>query len=153
MAQLETQHFDPRSPDDSDRAFLATLSARPEVGRFIGVVTQAPKPPSAHIFVIVKDEVRVGVVALVRSDALDGSDFEIVCALDPSAEGQGTATEACRRMSRWGFETLGLPRIIACVANQNSPALKLVRRLGMTELSSRPGRDETVFVVSRDRAV
>ncbi len=49
--------------------------------------------------------------------------------------GRGYAGEAGRRLLKYGFEELGLVRIVAVVDPRNTRSLSVARRLGMTEES------------------
>jgi RimJ/RimL family protein N-acetyltransferase len=45
--------------------------------------------------------------------------------------GRGLATEAARRVLRFGFETVGLPRIVAIARAENRASLRVMGKLGM----------------------
>ena len=60
-----------------------------------------------------------------------GPEIEVGYHLARAHWGQGYATEAARALLRHGFETLGLPRIVAVVDPENARSLAVVARLGM----------------------
>lgn len=57
--------------------------------------------------------------------------LELLYALDRSAWGKGYATEAARAMLRYGFEELGLDRIVASTDTPNAASIDVMRRAGM----------------------
>lgn len=65
--------------------------------------------------------------------------------------GMGLATEAARTVLNYGFETLGLQRIIATVQSPNRPSIRVVEKLGMKLESSfqRNGREVLLFSINR----
>ncbi|HET6743309.1 MAG TPA: GNAT family N-acetyltransferase [Kribbella sp.] len=56
---------------------------------------------------------------------------EIGFALHSAYHGKGLAAEAARETLRLGFDDLGLHRIVAVLADQNTASAKLLERLGM----------------------
>ena len=45
--------------------------------------------------------------------------------------GQGLATEAAQKVTQYGFETLGLPEILAITAKNNQRSRRVMEKLGM----------------------
>jgi len=45
--------------------------------------------------------------------------------------GQGLATEAAQKVTQYGFETLGLPEILAITAKNNQGSRRVMEKLGM----------------------
>jgi RimJ/RimL family protein N-acetyltransferase len=91
----------------------------------------------------------LGRVALVYLE--DTGDVELGYLFATSAQGQGLATEACARLLDWGFEVLGLPRIVAIALPGNGPSLRVMRRLGMQPdgTAHHHGFDVVRFVLTR----
>ncbi len=58
---------------------------------------------------------------------------ELGYVFNPDFAGQGYATEAASAMLRWGFEELGLHRIVARLDERNEASAKVARRLGMRQ--------------------
>ena len=56
---------------------------------------------------------------------------EIGYVFDPEFAGRGYATEAAEAVLRWGFEELGLHRIVARLDERNEASARVARRLGM----------------------
>ncbi|UNZ16840.1 GNAT family N-acetyltransferase [Streptomyces sp. 891-h] len=61
-----------------------------------------------------------------------------------SAWGHGYATEAGRAALEFGFESLGLPEIVAITTATNLPSQAVMRRLGMTHDPADDFEDPTV---------
>jgi RimJ/RimL family protein N-acetyltransferase len=74
----------------------------------------------------------VGDVVLFWHSRLHGGG-ELGYVLNPDDGGQGYATEAASAMVRFGFEVVGLHRIVARVDERNTSSARLVGRLGMRQ--------------------
>jgi RimJ/RimL family protein N-acetyltransferase len=81
----------------------------------------------------------------------DTGDLELAYLFAPPAQGQGLATEAGARLLAWGFEALGLPRIVALALPGNGPSLRVMRRLGLQPdgTAHHHGFDVVRFVLTR----
>ncbi|WP_316570143.1 GNAT family N-acetyltransferase [Neobacillus sp. YIM B06451] len=63
---------------------------------------------------------------------VDGqAEMEIGYLLVRKCWGQGFATEAARGLLEFGFNELGLTRIIATIYHKNAPSIKVAERIGM----------------------
>jgi RimJ/RimL family protein N-acetyltransferase len=82
----------------------------------------------------VRDDGRfVGFAGLDQvDDGLPVSGVEAGWRLARSAWGHGYATEAAHAVLRYGFETVGLPEILAITTATNVRSQAVMRRLGMT---------------------
>jgi RimJ/RimL family protein N-acetyltransferase len=72
-------------------------------------------------------------------------DVEIGWRLAYEHWGKGYATEAARGWLRYGFRTLGLPRIISVTDEPNVRSLAVMRRLGLTFLENDRIQDNGVW--------
>lgn len=72
----------------------------------------------------------IGWVLLIP-DHGTGPDVEIGWRLVRSAWGRGIAIEAARAVVAHAFETVRLPRVIADIAAENHPSLRVAEKLGM----------------------
>lgn len=94
----------------------------------------------------------IGHVGLLRQH-LDGVD-EIGLGYVFAKEhwGKGFATEASKASLAFGFETLGLTRIVAAIRPENMPSLRVAERLAMEYEKSCEyyGFEHAIFVKSRD---
>jgi RimJ/RimL family protein N-acetyltransferase len=62
----------------------------------------------------------------------DESEIEIYYGLSRSYWGQGMTTEAAKALLSYGFETIGLNKIVAIVKPENIASQKVIQKLGMT---------------------
>ena len=71
---------------------------------------------------------------------LSGTDeIEVGYAFGRSAWGRGYATEVASAVVQWGFETLGLERIVAVASPENTASRRVMDKLGMRYEGMRPG--------------
>ncbi|SRR6266576_3441515 len=147
---IPTERLSLRPADQSDTAFFAELQGRPEVDDFIGAIG-VPANDADHIFTILENNERVGVVGIVKSGAFGGTDFELVCALLERAEDGGRAKEACEAVIAWAASIGRWTRLLACVDDPNERSRKLTTKLGFTLLDRRSHRKQDVFVLALDR--
>ena len=139
-----------RPLDDSHYELLRSLDEQDDVWESVGAL---PFPGSEadgdHMFALIEGQVPIGVGGVVRSPALDGQDFEVLCALKEEAQARGLARQACERIIAWAFETAKLDRVIACIDDRNESGRSVAVKIGMKELAPlSPGR--TVYVKYRD---
>jgi RimJ/RimL family protein N-acetyltransferase len=62
-------------------------------------------------------------------------DPEVGWWVDPAWWGRGIATEAGARSVRWGFETLGLPRLVSICLEDNLASRRVMEKLGFSLLT------------------
>ncbi|MEV5985307.1 GNAT family N-acetyltransferase [Streptomyces sp. NPDC052051] len=148
MVDLRTDRLVLRRWRDSDLEPWAAMNADPEVREHLGdPLTRAESDASVARYRAEFDrrgfgwwavEVRadggfIGFAGLDRVD--DGMPFtgvEIGWRLARSAWGHGYATEAARAVLAHGFDTLGLPEILAVTTVANLRSQAVMRRIGMT---------------------
>ncbi|MEV0750626.1 GNAT family N-acetyltransferase [Streptomyces sp. NBC_01220] len=78
-----------------------------------------------------QDGLLVGGVMFTSFDAAVGS-CEVGCWLEPSAEGHGLVTQACRALLDWAFTVRGLHRAEWHCRADNDRSSAVAKRLGMT---------------------
>jgi ribosomal-protein-alanine N-acetyltransferase len=61
----------------------------------------------------------------------DTTDVEVLYAIGRAYWGRGLATEGARASLRYGFETLGLDRIIAAAFTDNPASLRVLEKVGL----------------------
>jgi len=141
-----------RPLDPSDDELLSALEQQDDVWEFVGTLPLPDEENPHHLFAIVDGKTSLGVAGLVRSQALEGKDFEVLCALRSEAQGRGLAKQACALVMAWGFDTLKLERVIACIGDGNDGARSIATKIGMTEFGAGPS-GMTVYVKDRSAKV
>jgi RimJ/RimL family protein N-acetyltransferase len=138
-----------RPLDASHDALLRTLQEQDDVWEFVGSLPEREEGDAHRLFAVIEGQVAVGIGGLVRSPALDGKDFEVLCAMRSEAQRQGLAKHACQLILAWAFDTAHVERVIACIDDDNEGARSIATKLGMKELSAMPP-NRTVYVKYRD---
>jgi RimJ/RimL family protein N-acetyltransferase len=83
---------------------------------------------------------------------------EVGYLFDPAHQGRGLATEAARAMLAWGFDVVGLHRIVGRCAAGNTASAALLARLGMrpegrlrdSEFRKGEWHDQLLFAILED---
>jgi RimJ/RimL family protein N-acetyltransferase len=125
-----------RDMKKEDEGLLNALNQRNEITKFIGPLVGLYKEPRAKVIETNKGT-PAGIVAIIKSYAMDGKDLEILCALFSKHEGQGLATQACHKMLSEVLNDPSVIRLIGCVDRENTSSLALIKRLGGTFLQKR----------------
>jgi ribosomal-protein-alanine N-acetyltransferase len=73
----------------------------------------------------------IGFAGLLQCDALGEPDYELGFVLRRSAWGHGYATEIGRGQLDYGFNVLGLTRLLALVSPINNASITALRKIGM----------------------
>lgn len=76
------------------------------------------------------DDTPIGIVGLIKRDALD--DVDIGFSLLPEFRAQGYAFEAASALMEYGTNTLGLQRIVGIASPDNARSIRLLGKLGLT---------------------
>ena len=139
LRPLDVSHYD----------LVNSLQQQDDVWEFIGTLPLPQEEDEHHLFAIMEGQVSVGFAGLVRSRALDGNDFELLCAVRSEAQLRGIAKHACELVLRWAFQTAKLERVIACIEDSNAAARAIAVKLGMKEFGPTPPA-RTVYVKDRD---
>lgn len=162
---------------DADRGAIAAMNAHPRVGEWLGGVrdraasdafvdrVQAHQAEHGFGFWVVERQADARVIGMtgvwwIPPEMSMPDTAEIGWRFHPDAWGQGYATEAAHAALAYGFETLGLPEIIAFTARTNLASQAVMRRIGMTPDPARdfdhpglaeddPLRAHVVFVARR----
>jgi RimJ/RimL family protein N-acetyltransferase len=160
MADLRTERLVLRPWRDSDLAPWAAMNADPEVREHLGdLLTREQSEGSVARFQDELDrrgygwwavEVRatgefIGFAGLDDvDDEMPFTGVEIGWRLARPAWGQGYATEAARTVLAHGFDSLGLPEILAVTTTANLRSQAVMRRIGMTRDPADDFADPTV---------
>ena len=135
---------------NADYEFLVSLQRQDDVWEFIGTLPLPGEGHAHHLFAIREGDLPLGFAGLVRSQALEGNDFEVLCAVRSEVQQRGVAKQACQLVLAWAFQTAKLERVIACIDDTNEPARAIALKIGMTELGSGPP-GTTVYVKDRGK--
>jgi RimJ/RimL family protein N-acetyltransferase len=140
---------DLRPLDASHDDLLRSLQEQDDVWEFVGALPEREEGDAHRLFAVIEGEVAVGIGGLVKSQAFDGSDFEILCVLRSEAQRRGLAKRACQLILAWAFAAGNVERVIACIDDDNAGARSIATKLGMKELCATPP-SRTVYVKHRD---
>ena len=146
MADLETDRLHLRPVAARDAEALGILWNNPEVGRFLwdGAPVAREQTESeiersrasfaergfGQWLVSARErESALGFCGLRLSD--EPADAEVLYGIDPLQWRLGLATEAASAVLRYGFETVGLERIVASADAPNAASFRVMEKLGM----------------------
>lgn len=146
MQVLETARLRLRRLTPEDAPFVLALLNAPLFIRFVGdksirteegardYIVNGPMASYAkHGFglfhVSLKDGTSIGICGLLKRDILD--DVDIGFAYLPQFGGQGYATEAAVATMHYGQTILGLKRIVAITAPDNTASQNVLRKIGL----------------------
>ncbi|MEM9044909.1 MAG: GNAT family N-acetyltransferase [Pseudomonadota bacterium] len=100
---------------------------------FIRARIDGPYPDGLGYWVIARKsrpQEFLGWVLLIPEDAR-GPDVEIGWRMTTQARGQGFAPEAAANLLSYGFETVGLGRVIAEIHRENTASRRVAEKIGM----------------------
>ncbi|HSS88698.1 MAG TPA: GNAT family N-acetyltransferase [Streptosporangiaceae bacterium] len=148
MAEIGTERLIMRGWREPDLAPWAAMNADPEVRRYLGPLLTFEQASAwvlnfqddldRHGFGFWALEVRasgefIGFTGLGTVDeAMPLTGVEIGWRLTRPAWGQGYATEAALGALAYGFDTMGLPEIVAVTMARNLRSRAVMQRIGMT---------------------
>jgi RimJ/RimL family protein N-acetyltransferase len=160
-----TERFVLRRMVEADAPLLAEMNMDPEVMRYI-------RPPDTDVdeaierarSMIARQRGNYGLWAIIEKSNgeflgwvalkdLDGNpEIEVGYGLRKEAWGRGVATEIARELVRYGFEDLGLERIVGVTRPLNMASRNVLTKLGMTYLglvNRYYGKETTYFELLR----
>ena len=152
------------TPEDADAVY--EIYRDPEVKEFIGGGAESREESRASLAWLIersqeweglgswaieeRDTGRV-VGTLILKPLPGHDDIEVGWHLARWAWGRGYATEAARAALLYGFDTLGLPRIVAVVNPRNERSLAVAQRLEMRHAGRIRAYDQEVEFFIRER--
>jgi RimJ/RimL family protein N-acetyltransferase len=163
LTVLETARLRLRQFTPADAAFVLELLNEPAWLRFIGnrnvytlddaraYIANGPRAMFARygfgLLVAERkaDGTALGMCGLIQRDTLPAPDLGY--AFLPRHWGQGYAREAAAAMLSHGHQALGLPRILAITAPDNTSSIRLLEELGMRFVEQIPYTDDEVSLV------
>jgi ribosomal-protein-alanine N-acetyltransferase len=146
---LETQRLRLRALTLDDLDALAALYRDPDVRRYFpeGTLTRAETREELEwIIDVYYGQHGYGLWATIFKETgafigrcglipwkMEGQlEVEVAYLLDKAYWGQGLATEAALAIRDYGFERLGLPRLICMMYPQNLASVRIAQKMGMT---------------------
>jgi len=138
-----------RPLDASDDDLLRSLQEQDDVWEFVGPLPEREEGDTHRLFAVVEGNVAVGIGGLVKSQAFDGKDLEVLCAMRSETQRRGLAKGACQLILAWAFDTAKLERVLACIDDDNEGARSIATKLGMHEVGAMPP-SRTIYVKYRD---
>lgn len=130
------------------QAGLQRLQSRPEVFSRLGRIVETQDTLASGVRAIESDGEVVGVVGLVRSGALDGTEIELICALIEAHEGRGIATAACHQLLVAEAHRHARQRVLASIASDNAAGKGLAERLGFKRIGTRGASSDELWAIS-----
>ncbi len=178
MTALTTPRLRLRPWAETDRAPFAALNADPQtMQHFPAPLSAAESDALIDAFIArqaetglcfmaverISDGAFIGMVGLnhVNYETPFTPAVEIGWRILRAHEGQGYVTEAARSWLAYGFETLGLPRIVAFTVPANTRSRAVMERIGMTRVEGgdfdhprlaegHPLRRHVLYAITRD---
>jgi len=149
MAELETDRLRLRPWREDDLDVYARICADPEVMRYITGVPLTHEQSGAQLARFERgwkkrgfgmwaaeekaNGVLIGRIGLLyHEDWPEGAATEVAWLLDRSYWGRGLATEGALASLRYGFEKLGLERIISITLPRNIASWRVMEKAGLT---------------------
>lgn len=146
MLEITTDRLVLRPLSLDDIEWFAAMRGDEDIMRYIGKVGAVPRAIAEErldrhlacwaerglgIFGV-RERGRASAVGWAGLQPMDGTDeIEVGYAFGKDAWGRGYATETARAIVRWGFETLGLERIVAVAYAENTGSRRVMDKLGM----------------------
>src|SRR5438445_11833727 len=97
----------------SHDALLRSLQLQDDVWEFVGPLPEPEQDDKHRLFAVMEGQIPIGIGGLFRSQALDGRDLEVLCALRPEAQRRGFAKRAGDLIFRWRSDTAKAERASA----------------------------------------
>jgi RimJ/RimL family protein N-acetyltransferase len=140
---LETERLILRPQVESDTVELIAMGMDPQVMQFIAGGAMTLRESEALTletlemdgplgrWMVTDRETGVLLGWAVLTHLEDSDDIEVGYGLKIAAWGRGIATEAARRLISYGFETLGLPEIVAVTRPENRASHRVLEKAGL----------------------
>src|SRR5437773_12554377 len=105
--------------DASHDALLQSLQVQEDVWEFLGPLPEPGAGGTDRLFVVVEGRVPLGIGGLVRSQAVDGKDVEVLCAMRSEAQRPGLAKRAAESTPTSALGTAKAPPGISRLDDHN----------------------------------
>src|SRR5947209_12979921 len=122
-------------------ALLRSLQLQDDVWELVGPLPETEQDDKHRLFAVMEGQIPIGIGGLIRSQAFEGKDFEVLCALRSEAQRRGLAKRACELILNWAFDTAKVDRVLACIDDTNESARATATTIGRkNNWSLRAGR-------------
>jgi len=105
-----------------------------EMAKYIGDAIRQRAQGTRHVFAIVEPDGSVSGLALLKNVDLLVREGEVGYAMGLAYWGGGRATQAAAAVLAFGFDSLGLETIHAVCTAANTASLRVLEKLGFTEV-------------------
>ncbi|MDR3578172.1 MAG: GNAT family N-acetyltransferase [Anaerolineaceae bacterium] len=97
-------------------------------------VTENPYAERYDLWTVVEKQTGrvIGHCGLIPKDVEDKHEIELVYLIDPAVWGRGYAAEISQAIISYGFDQLGLHRLIALIEPENKASQRVAEKLGMS---------------------
>src|SRR5207247_10321031 len=126
--------------DASHDALLQSLQVQEDVWEFLGPLPEPGEGSTERLFVVMEGRVPIGIGGLIRSQAFDGKDFEVLCALRSEAQRRGLAKRACELIPISACATPTGERVTACIDDNNEGARTHAHKNRRQDMGAPPPR-------------
>src|SRR3989442_11576463 len=89
----------------SHDALLRSLQLQDDVWEFVGPLPEPEQDDKHRLFAVMEGQIPIGIGGLIRSQAFDGKDFEVLCALRSEAQRRGLSKSPPQIIPPSGFGT------------------------------------------------
>src|SRR2546428_2913445 len=118
----------------SHDALLRSLQLQDDVWEFVGPLPEPEQDDKHRLFAVMEGQIPIGIGGLIRSQAFDGKDFEVLCALRSEAQRRGLSKRDCQIILTSAFDTAKVDRVIAWIGGNNESASTIAKKNGIEEL-------------------
>ena len=136
-----------REVTECDRPLFEELSNDSKVKRYNVSPVMYPNSDEVPYQRIIEDDFGItqGIVAIVKSEAYDGTFYERVCAIHKRARRKGLATFACSEINNV-VDSKIRDKLIACIDKSNYEAISRMEKLGLTHSGYRTPPNEHIKI-------
>src|SRR3989442_8230390 len=113
----------------SHDALLRSLQLQDDVWEFVGPLPEPEQDDKHRLFAVMEGQIPIGIGGLIRSQAFDGKDFDVLCALRSEAQRRGLPKRACQLRLTLGFDTANVGHGIALVFYNNERARPIAKKI------------------------